>query len=175
VANHASYIDSPLLFALLPRRARFVAKRELARHPVVRFVLGAAGVVFVERFDIEQGAQATRDLVHLAGEGEALVFFAEGTFTRAPGLMPFHMGAFVAAAQTGAPVVPLALRGTRSILRDGQWLPRRGAIHVSIGVPQAPSGADWRSAARLRDAVRAEILAACGEPDLVALPAPTAP
>ena len=175
VANHASYIDSPLLFALLPRRARFVAKRELARHPVVRFVLGAAGVVFVERFDIEQGAETTRDLVHLAGEGEALVFFAEGTFTRAPGLMPFHMGAFVAAAQTGAPVVPLALRGTRSILRDGQWLPRRGAIHVSIGVPQAPSGADWRSAARLRDAVRAEILAACGEPDLVALPAPTAP
>jgi 1-acyl-sn-glycerol-3-phosphate acyltransferase len=168
VANHASYIDSLFLFALLPRRARFVAKRELTRNPVLRLVLGAAGAVFVERFDVERGTEDTRELMRLAGEGEALVFFAEGTFTRAPGLMPFHMGAFVAAAETGAPVVPLALRGTRSILRDGQWLPRWGAIHVSIGVPQTPAGADWRSAARLRDAVRAEILAACGEPDLAA-------
>jgi 1-acyl-sn-glycerol-3-phosphate acyltransferase len=78
------------------------------------------------------------------------------------------MGAFVAAAESGVPVVPVATRGTRSVLRDGQWLPRRGPIHVSILPPQRAEGADWRSAARLRDAVRAEILAACGEPDLVA-------
>jgi 1-acyl-sn-glycerol-3-phosphate acyltransferase len=174
-ANHASYIDSPLLFALLPRRARFVAKGELARNPVARFVFRAAGAVFVERFDIERGVQAARELARLAGEGEALVFFAEGTFTRAPGLMPFHMGAFVAAAESGAPVIPLTIRGTRSVLRDGQWLPRWGPIHVSIGVPQAPSGSDWRSAVRLRDAIRAEILAGCGESDLAALPTPTGP
>jgi 1-acyl-sn-glycerol-3-phosphate acyltransferase len=172
VANHASYIDSLLLFALLPRHARFVAKRELTRKPVLRFLLGAAGAVFVERFDVERGARDARELVRLAAAREALVFFAEGTFTRAPGLMPFHMGAFVAAAETGAPVVPVTLRGTRSILRDGQWLPRWGAIHVSIGPPHTPAGADWGSAARLRDAVRAEILAGCGEPDLAASPAP---
>ena len=74
------------------------------------------------------------------------------------------------AAEAGAPVAPLALRGTRSVLRDGQWLPRWGAIHVSIGVPRMPTGADWRSAIRLRDSVRAEILRGCGEPYLVALP-----
>lgn len=173
VANHASYIDGPLLFALLPRRARFVAKRELAANPVLHFLLRAAGTVFIERFDVERGAQDVRALVALAHDGEALVFFAEGTFTRAPGLAPFHMGAFVASAESGAAVVPVALRGTRSVLRDGQWLPRRGAIHVSIGAPQRPEGGDWSAAARLRESVRAEILARCGEPDLAARP--TAP
>jgi 1-acyl-sn-glycerol-3-phosphate acyltransferase len=174
VANHASYIDSPLLFALLPRRARFVAKRELARNPVMRWILRAAGAVFVERFDVERGAEDTRRLVALAREGEVLVWFAEGTFTRAPGLRPFHMGAFVSAAETGAPVVPVALRGTRSVLRDGQWLPRRGAIQLSIAAPQRAQGPEWRDAAALREAVRTEILARCGEPDLAArLPTPS--
>jgi 1-acyl-sn-glycerol-3-phosphate acyltransferase len=168
VTNHASYIDGLLLFALLPARARFVAKRELAGNPVLHFVLRAAGVVFVERFDLERSAGDARRLAALARDGELLVFFAEGTFTRAPGLMPFHMGAFVTGAESAAPVVPLTLRGTRSVLRDGQWLPRRAAIRVEAGAPRYADGADWRCAALLRENVRAEILAACGEPDLAA-------
>jgi 1-acyl-sn-glycerol-3-phosphate acyltransferase len=166
VANHASYLDGPLLFALLPPRARFVAKRELSASPVLRFLLRAAGARFVDRDDAARGAEDTRELASLARVGEMLVFFAEGTFTRAPGLLPFHMGPFVVSAESGAPVMPVTLRGTRSILREGQRLARRGAIHVSIGAPQRPEGNDWRSAARLRESVRAEILSQCGEPDL---------
>ena len=45
-----------------------------------------------------------------------------------PGLLPFRMGAFVIAAQAGVPVVPVTLRGTRSVLRDGQWLFRRARL-----------------------------------------------
>jgi len=39
------------------------------------------------------------------------------------------------AAEAGAPVVPVTIRGTRSILRDGHWFPRRGIITVTIGKP----------------------------------------
>ena len=172
VTNHASYIDGPLLFALLPVRARLVAKSELAGNPVLAFVLRAAGVVFVERFDLERSAEDARRLAALAREGEALVFFAEGTFTRAPGLMPFHMGAFVTAVESGAAVIPLALRGTRSVLRGDQWLPRRAPVRVEAGTPRQAGGGDWRSAALLRENVRAEILAACGEPDVAATAIP---
>ncbi|MGZ5643792.1 MAG: AMP-binding protein [Usitatibacter sp.] len=168
VSNHASYIDGLLLFALLPRRARIVAKSELAGNPVLRLLLRGAGVSFIERIDVERGAEDTRQLAELARQGEALVFFAEGTITRAPGLMPFHMGAFVTSAESAAPVVPVILRGTRSVLRDGQWLPRRAAIRVEAGAPQRAEGGDWRSAVLLRESVRAEILAGCGEPDLAA-------
>ena len=101
-----------------------------------------------------------------AGEGHSLVFFPEGTFGRAPGLRPFRLGAFVVAAQTGVPLVPLGISGTRSILRAEQWFPRRGAVSVTVGTPIMPSGTDWNAVIALRDAARAQMLQLCGEPDL---------
>ena len=83
-----------------------------------------------------------------------------------PGLLPFRMGAFLAAAQAGAPIVPVTIRGTRSILRAGSWFPRRGRLEVIVEPPIPPDGADWAAAVRLRDAARAAILRHCGEPDL---------
>ena len=76
------------------------------------------------------------------------------------------MGAFVVAAQTGVPLVPVTMRGARSVLRDGSWFARRGTVVVTIAAPLTPQGSDWNAAVALRDAVRAEILRHCGEPDL---------
>jgi 1-acyl-sn-glycerol-3-phosphate acyltransferase len=165
VCNHASYLDGPLLFALLERPVRFVAKRELAAFAPLRRILNVAGVSWVERNDAGRGVEDTRDAACHVRAGEAVVFFAEGTFTRAPGLRAFRMGPFVAAATTGAPVVPVALAGTRSILRDGQWLPRRERLLVTIGQPVRADGDDWAASARLRDETRNRVLAACGESD----------
>jgi 1-acyl-sn-glycerol-3-phosphate acyltransferase len=94
------------------------------------------------------------------------VFFAEGTFTRVPGLREFRMGAFVVATQEGVPVVPIAIRGARAVLRAGHRLIRPGGVSITIGEPIRPQGADWLAAVRLRDAARAAILRHCGEPDL---------
>ncbi len=87
-----------------------------------------------------------------------------------PGLLPFHLGAFIAAVEADAPVVPVTLRGTRSVLRDESLFPRRGRIRVRVSAPLA-AGADagaspWDRAIGLRDAARAEMLRHCGEPDL---------
>ena len=74
----------------------------------------------------------------------------------------------------GVPVVPVAIRGTRAILREDSWFARRGAVAVPVGAPVSPEGMvkegagdPWAVAVRLRDAARAEILRHCGEPDLV--------
>jgi 1-acyl-sn-glycerol-3-phosphate acyltransferase len=80
--------------------------------------------------------------------------------------MPFRTGAFQVAAQAGIPVVPVALRGVRSVLRDGTWYPRRAPIAVTFGAPIHPEGKDWNATVALRDRVRVEILKYCGEPDL---------
>jgi 1-acyl-sn-glycerol-3-phosphate acyltransferase len=64
------------------------------------------------------------------------------------------------------PVVPIALRGTRSILRGDQWFPRRRSVEVQIGKPIVPRGSDWSAAVHLRDRSRVEMLWMCGEPDL---------
>ncbi len=74
-------------------------------------------------------------------------------------------GAFQVAAQAGIPAVPAAIRGARSVLRDGTWYLRRGAVAISFAAPVQPEGSDWNATLRLRDQVRAEILKRCGEPD----------
>jgi 1-acyl-sn-glycerol-3-phosphate acyltransferase len=126
------------------------------------------GAEFVERFAAHESVQDARRLEAALRAARPLVFFPEGTFTRLPGLKPFRMGAFVVAANTGIPVVPVAICGTRSILRDGQWWPRRGTIKITFGAPLLPN-ADARDAFAagvvLRDAARAHILRYCGESD----------
>jgi 1-acyl-sn-glycerol-3-phosphate acyltransferase len=169
-ANHASYLDGIILTAILPGVFSFVAKREFTARFIARVFLRHIGAEFVERFELARGVEDARQVARAARGGRTLVFFPEGAFTRTPGLLPFHMGAFVAAAEAGVPVVPVTIRGTRSILRSDQWFPRRGTISVIIGAPLSPAGADWSAAIRLRDAARAEILRHCGEPDLAYQP-----
>jgi 1-acyl-sn-glycerol-3-phosphate acyltransferase len=168
VANHASYLDGIVLTAALPAPVVFVAKRELLEHPVPRVYLRRLGARFVQRFDTLRGSEDARRLAAEARAGGRLAFFPEGTFERMPGLRPFHMGAFLAAAEAQVAVVPVAIRGTRAVLRSGHWFPRRGAISVVIGAPFTPAGTDWPAAIAARDAARAEILRHCGEPDLEA-------
>jgi 1-acyl-sn-glycerol-3-phosphate acyltransferase len=173
VANHSSYLDGLLLMAALPQACCFVAKRELARVPIVGRFLRRLRVVFVERFAVRAGVEDAHRLARLASEGESCIFFPEGTFMRAPGLLPFHLGAFAAAVAADRPIVPIALRGARALLRDEQWLPRRAPILVDIGPRIKVAGARNAFAATIqaRDAARRHILEYCGEPDLADIPA----
>ncbi len=166
VVNHASYLDAVILAAVLPPRFSFVAKRELTRSPFARFFLGRLGTLFVDRFDPERGAEDAGAVAEAVRKGASLAVFPEGTFGRAAGLRPFRLGAFMVAAQTSSAIVPVSLRGTRAILRDETWFPRRGAVGVTMGVPIAPTGTDWNAALALRDEARRAILRSCGEPDL---------
>jgi acyl carrier protein len=178
VANHASYLDGLILVAAIPVPYHFVAKRELRANFVSRIYLERLGAEFVERLDAHRSVE---DANRLAGEvtrGKCLAFFPEGTFTRAPGLLPFHLGAFVAAAQAHVPVVPVAIRGSRAMLRAGQWFPRRGSLVVTVGSPiVAPREmADaFAAALLLRERARKEILAHCGEPDADWMPGASVP
>ena len=138
--NHASYLDGPLLIAVLPRPFVFVAKRELHSSPLLRFVLDRLRARYVERFDQRASVADAHALAQAARDGESLLFFAEGTFCREPGLLPFHLGAFTAAATGNVRVVPLALAGTREMLADGRRLPRPATIAVTAGPPLAAHG-----------------------------------
>jgi len=165
VANHSSYLDAYVLMAAIPRHFHYVAKRELLDNRWIGQPLERIGTLFVERFDVQRSVEEARKVAEAVHAGQSLGFFPEGTFKRMPGLLSFRLGAFVAAAQAGAPVVPVTIRGTRTILRAGSWFPRRGALEVIVEPPIAPDGEDWSAAVRLRDAARAVILRDCGEPD----------
>jgi acyl carrier protein len=166
-ANHTSYLDGAVLLAILPwRKSAFVAKRELRSSFITRTFLGGLGAQFVERFDVQKSAEHADELASMARAGATLIVFPEGTLQRHTGLLPFRSGAFQTAVQAQIPVVPVALRGVRSVLRDGTWYLRRAPVSVTVGAPIAPQGTDWNATLKLRDRVRAEILKHCGEPDL---------
>jgi 1-acyl-sn-glycerol-3-phosphate acyltransferase len=150
-----------------------VAKAELQEQRFPYWFLQRIRAQFVERFDVQQGTTDAHRLTKQAREGMPLMFFAEGTFTRYPGLLPFHMGAFVIAAENDLAVVPITIRGTRSILRSDDWFPRRGTVAVIIGEPLECGGTDWKSALEVRNKTRQQILCHLGEPDLVGERAPT--
>lgn len=172
VSNHASYLDGVALVAALPITVSFVVKGELVRQFIPRLFLKRIGASFVERFDAEKGVQDARRVTRLLKGGESVLFFPEGTLTRMPGLLPFHLGAFVAAAEAGAPAVPVTVRGTRSILRSDIWFAHRGAVSVEFAAPVIPEGSDWHATVQLRDRAREAILARLDEPDLASVVAP---
>ena len=166
VANHPSWLDGLALSTVLPHSFRFVAGEVLQREGLTGFVLKRLGTEFVERHEREHGVADTDRVAALARAGQSLVIFPEGRLARAPGLRPFHMGAFVVAAEAGVPVVPVAIRGTRAILRPEHHFPRRGSVDITIGAPVQPIGTDWSAAVKLQRAVRDAVLRLSGEPDV---------
>jgi 1-acyl-sn-glycerol-3-phosphate acyltransferase len=167
VANHASYIDGPLLYAALPSRFGFVIKKEIVGVPMAGWLLRRLGHEFVDRHNKAESAKDARRILKAAFGGESVAFFPEGTFTGTPGLARFHSGAFVTATRAGMPVVPVVIHGARHVLPADTFLPRRGPLWVEILEPlPVPAGPD--PVVTLREAARSAILARLGEPDLVA-------
>ena len=166
VANHSSYLDSILLTAVLPPEFVFVAKKELLSSFLLGTLLKRLGTLFVERFDVKESLHDLEALVNASSIGESLVMFPEGTFFRAPGLRPFHLGAFTISARAGVPVLPVAISGTRSVLHPSQWLPQRAPLVISFLNPIEPHSDELDEIIRLRNTARATILEHTGEPDL---------
>jgi len=164
VSNHASYLDGVILVAALPRPFVFVAKRELQEQFIARHFLQRLGAEFVERFDVQRSVADAGRMAEAVQQGRSLAVFPEGTFVARPGLLPFHLGAFLAAARAGVPVVPVAIRGSRELLPDGRWWPRRGSLQVDVCAPILPRADVMRdapdlfaAAVKLREASRRAI------------------
>ena len=166
VANHPSWLDGLALATVLPHRFLFIAGEVLQHEGLSGFVLKRLGTEFIERYEREHAVADTDRVVALIQANHSLVMFPEGRLARAPGLRPFHMGAFVVAAQAAVPVVPVAIHGTRTILRPEHRFPRKGAVDIAVGQPISPTGTDWAAAVGLQQAARDAILALSGEPDL---------
>lgn len=167
VANHASYVDGPLLRAFLPSRFSFVIKGEMRDIPIVHFLLRRAGSRFVERFTAAGSARDARQIVKAAQGGQSLAFFPEGTFLKETGVGRFRPGAFVAATRGDMPMVPIAISGTRRMMPSGRLLPRPCRLRIDILAPIStddPTFADHRA---LAAEARSRILAVVDEPDLL--------
>jgi 1-acyl-sn-glycerol-3-phosphate acyltransferase len=165
VANHASYLDGIILTAALPAGFTYLIKQQMASVPIVGFILRRLGSAFVDRSDVKDRYRIARTLVSQARRGDALGFFPEGMFDESPGLKPFQLGAFSAAARARLPVVPVVIYGARHKLPAGRVLAAPGPLRIRIcnAVHTTP---DDPSARALMQLTRRAMLVHLDEPDL---------
>ncbi len=165
VSNHTSYLDGAAISAAIPGPLTFIVTERFARQWVAGPFLRRIGAVFVGQDAGLHGAEQA--MLSAVRAGERVVVFPEGRLRRMPGLLSFYPGPFIVASEAGASVVPVALRGLRSVLRhSGQWFPRRAPVQVHVGRALLPQGTDFAAALALGRDARAAILASTGEPDL---------
>ena len=117
----------------------------------------------IEKTRLKEQMEEADELSAGLGAGESMFVFPEGTFVRSPGLLPFRLGAFRAAAETGRPLVPVAISGTRHIFPANTLLLRPGRVTLAIQPPLRPRDSGWNEIVRLRDEARRVIAHDVGE------------
>lgn len=162
VANHQSILDI-LLLSRVPHEMKWIAKEELFRIPWVGWMLRMSGDIPIRRGDAESGGEALARARTYLARGMSVMLFPEGTRSKTGKLLPFKSGAFRLAAETGFPVLPVAVHGTaRGMPKGGPWVnPCRATARLLEPVDPAAYGPEGGN--RLRDEVRQRIQAAVDE------------
>ena len=165
--NHASYMDAVVVAAVLPGEPTYVAKKELAGQIFAGPLLRRLGVLFLERFERRRQPRRSRKRDGgRATQRACWCSFRKAHSRAGPGCPASISAPSGWRRRRSCRWCPGILRGTRSMLRGEQWFPRWSPVSVTIAHPIMPSGTDFASVVQLRDAVRAVVLAGCGEPDL---------
>jgi len=155
-ANHASYLDHPLLVAaLLPRLDRmvhFLAKREHFDKLFLRWWHRYSGAIPIDRE--AGGREGLKKGLEVLAHGKILAIHPEGTRSRDGKLQPGKPGVAWLARQAGVPVLPVGLIGTHLVLPPGGRIPALRRIEVHVGEPLGPTelfagGRDLEDATRV--------------------------
>jgi 1-acyl-sn-glycerol-3-phosphate acyltransferase len=158
IANHQSHLDIPALFSVLPYRLTFIAKRELFLIPFFGWGIGALGHIAIDRSNARKARESfSRAVLRLQREDISLVLFPEGTRSSDGAVGPFKRGSFALALESGLPIVPVAIDGTRAVLpKKGKRItPGSAGIRIGMPIDAAAEGISDKSelAARVRNAI----------------------
>ncbi len=166
-ANHASYVDSLVLLAILPPGTLFIGKKELLKAPIISSLMKKLKFITVDRWDFVKSLEDVQYIQQMLAAQHAILIFPEGTFTYASGLRSFKTGAFQLSVDTQTPICPIAIQNTRKLLRDGSSLLRPQSIIITVCEPIVPQGNDWQEIVRLRSKTRQIIAQHCNEPVMI--------
>jgi len=164
--NHQSFLDGPLVMLLVPGRARVILKKSVLRIPIVGQAMRFVGFVPVDRKGAEGGKKSIARAAALMREkGYSFLIFPEGTRSLDGRLGPFRRGGFFLALESGAPIVPVTIRGTRELMPKGQWFARRGKVEVVFHKAIPTAGVTIEAMSGLMERVKTAILISEGSSD----------
>lgn len=162
ISNHVSNLDPPVIFPVLPGMSSALLKKELMRIPLLGTAMRLGKFVPVDRGNRRDSAKAS---VTAAAEalksGLHILIFAEGTRSKDGRLAAFKRGPFYLAMETGAPIVPIVISGTQSMMRKHSGAITPGVARVQMLPAIYPAGYATRE--ELIGAVRAAMVAVLPE------------
>tara|TARA_B100001964_G_scaffold6406_1_gene7022 strand:- start:1836 stop:2558 length:723 start_codon:yes stop_codon:yes gene_type:complete len=132
IANHQGYYDIFTLAGYLTVQLRWVSKAVLFRVPFMGWAMRAAGYIPVERNNRKQSYQAFLNTLEAIKEGSSVVIFPEGTRSEDGSIGVFKKGSQLLAQRAKVPMVPVAIIGTRDIIRKGSMLFHPGTVRIII-------------------------------------------
>ena len=159
VSNHQSIYDIPVIFASLPYQLRIIAKDSLAKFPVLGWHLRRGGHLFVDRKNPDRSGILDRWRA-LVQDGLSLIIFAEGTRSVDGRVARFKAGSFMLALEAGLPIVPLAVVGTKHVMKKGRLRTEPGHARLVVHAPIQPptvASPSVRDAKALADQVHAVV------------------
>jgi 1-acyl-sn-glycerol-3-phosphate acyltransferase len=159
MANHASLIDTPALFAYLPYQFRIMAKKSLFNVPFLGWHLRTAGHFPIDHGNPRKTAISLRRVIEGVRGGRSLAVFPEGRRTDDGQLQAFQAGAFKIALRAGVPIVPVTIRGTFAMLPRTSLAPRPGRVDVLISEPIETTDYNEKTLPALIERTRAAIAA----------------
>lgn len=154
-ANHQSIYDIPIVFASLPFQLRIVAKESLGRIPFMGWHLHRAGHLLVDRRN--PGADIVQKMARLVREGSSLIVFPEGTRSVDGTIGRFKKGPFLVAVGSKLPVVPVAITGSRHVMRKGRLMVRPGDVRLIVHAPMPTEAVRRGEALAFGEGVRSVI------------------
>jgi len=164
MVNHQSQFDIWVLLGYLPRKIRFVAKKELTSVPIIGQVLVGGGHVIIDRRKLKEAFASYDRAAEQIRAGTSIVVFVEGTRSPDGALLRFKKGGFMLALAAGVPIIPITLAGGIKVLPRTSWRIRSGNIRMVFHEPIDPSQYSVETKEDLIEAVRKAIASSLDEP-----------
>ncbi len=130
--NHQSNADIPLLLGRLPVQFRWLAKAELFKIPLFGRAMRGVGYISIDRSNRKSAFESLARAARTIRSGTSVLIFPEGTRSRDGCILPFKKGGFVLAVDSGVPIVPVVIRGTREIVPKGHFMIRPAPVVMDI-------------------------------------------
>ena len=138
IANHQSHMDIPVLTWGLPIPQRIIAKKELFKIPFLGWGMKAVGMLSIDRSNRKQSFETLKEAEEIIKTYRlSILAFPEGTRSDDGNIHPCKKGPFVLAINTGLPLLPVSVSGTRKIIPKGKISLRAGRVKVHIHPPVA--------------------------------------
>ncbi len=156
-SNHRSYLDTAALFRYAGKRMGLVAKKELLKAPVLGQGMSFVNIIAIDRTNAERALASMQKARDVMDNGYSFGVFVEGTRAMPGELLPFKKGAFHLALQTGAPIVPVAIKNTDWMMGKRTGVAYSGEIEMVLLPPIQTAGKSADDVMKLLLATRESI------------------